>query len=85
VQSDAFNRSQIQTVIVAVISSNMRLAAAPGNVSLMQGQGGLPRESVINVSQLITLDRRYLTARVGRLPPEQLTDLDEGLRSVLSL
>ena len=85
VQSDAFNRSRIQTVIVAAISSNMRLAAAPGNVSLMQGQSGLARESVINVSQLITLDRRYLTARVGRLPPEQLTDLDEGLRSVLSL
>ena len=85
VQADAFNRSQIQTVIVAVITSNMRLAAAPGNVRLMQEESGLPRESVINVSQLITLDRRYLTARVGRLPSEQLTDLDEGLRLVLSL
>ena len=85
VQSDAFNRSQIQTVIVAVITSNIQLAAAPGNARLMLEESGLPRESVINVSQLITLDRRYLTARVGRLPPEQLTDLDEGLRLVLSL
>jgi mRNA interferase MazF len=85
VQSDAFNRSQIQTVIVAVITSNMRLAEAPGNVTLTQGQSGLPRESVINVSQLITLDQRYLTERVGRLPSKELSELDEGLRLVLSL
>jgi len=85
VQSDAFNRSQIQTVIVAVITSNTRLAAAPGNVILTRQQSGLLRESVINVSQLITLDKRYLSERVGSLPSKQLSELDEGLRLVLSL
>jgi mRNA interferase MazF len=85
VQSDAFNRSQIQTVIVAVITSNMRLAGAPGNVSLSGQQSGLPRESVINVSQLITLDIRYLTEPVGSLSSKELSELEEGLRLVLSL
>jgi mRNA interferase MazF len=85
VQSDAFNRSQIQTVIVAVITSNMRLAGAPGNVTLSGHQSGLPRESVINVSQLITLDKRYLTELVGSLLSKQLSELEEGLRLALSL
>lgn len=85
VQSDAFNRSQIQTVVVAVITSNMRLVGAPGNVTLSGQQSGLPRESVINVSQLITLDKRYLTEHVGSIPSKQLSELEEGLRLVLSL
>ena len=85
VQSDAFNQSQIQTVIVAVISSNTRLAGAPGNLTLTQEQSGLLRESVINVSQVITVDKRYLTECVGRLSLKQLSELDEGLRLALSL
>lgn len=85
VQSDAFNLSQIQTVIVAVITSNTRLAGAPGNLTLTPEQSGLLRESVINVSQVITVDKRYLTERVGRLRSEQLSELDEGLRLALSL
>jgi mRNA interferase MazF len=85
VQSDAFNLSQIQTVIVAVITSNPRLAGAPGNLALTREQSGLLRESVINVSQVITVDKRYLTERVGRLPLKQLSELDEGLRLALSL
>ena len=84
VQSDAFNLSRIQTVIVAVITSNTRLAEAPGNLALTPAQSGLPRESVINVSQLITLDKRYLSERVSTLPSEQLSGLNEGLRLVLS-
>ncbi len=85
VQSDAFNRSRIQTVIAAVITSNTRLAAAPGNVSLTRKQGRLPKDSVINVSQLITLDRSFLTERVGRVPSKQITALENGLRLILSL
>ena len=85
VQSDAFNLSRIQTVIVAVVTSNTRLSEAPGNLALTPAQSGLPRDSVINVSQLITLDKRYLSERVSTLPPEQLSGLDEGLRLVLSL
>jgi len=85
VQSDAFSRSRIQTVIVAVITSNVRLARAPGNVALTRRQSGLPKDSVINVSQLITLDRSYLTERVGRLRASQMQALDDGLRLVLSV
>ena len=84
-QSDAFNISQIQTVIVATITSNLRLAEAPGNLVLTRGQSGLDRDSVVNVSQLITLDKSYLTERIGKLPATQLSELDQGLRLVLSL
>ena len=85
VQSDAFNVSRIQTVIVAVITSNTRLAEAPGNLALTPAQSGLPRESVINVSRLLTLDKRYLSERVSTLPSEPLSALNQGLRLVLSL
>ena len=84
VQSDSFNRSRIQTVIVAIITSNVFLAHAPGNFVLTRRQSGLPRDSVVNVSQLLTLDRSYLTERVGELHSAQLQTPDEGLRLVLS-
>lgn len=85
VSSDAFNRSRIQTVIVAAVTSNQRLAEAPGNVRLTRRQSRLPRESVINVSQLLTLDRAFVSKRVGTLPPKQLAELDEGLRLALAI
>ena len=85
VQADAFNRSRIQTVIVAVITSNTELARAPGNVALSVRQSGLPKPSVIDVSRLVTLDRSLLAERVGALPERTMDALDEGLRTVLSL
>ena len=85
VQSDDFNRSRIQTVIVAAITSNLRLGEAPGNVTLSQAATGLQRDSVANVSQLLTLDRSLLTDRVGRLSARQMSAIDEGLALVLSL
>jgi mRNA interferase MazF len=85
VQADAFNRSRIQTAIVAVISSNLELAAAPGNVLLPARSAGLRRDSVVNVSQLLTLDRGFLTEHAGTLPPRLQRSVDEGLRIVLQL
>lgn len=85
VQSDAFNQSRIQTVIVAAVTSNLRLAAAPGNVLLPKRQSRLPKDSVINVSQLLTLDRVFLTERVSRLPAKYLSSIDAGLRLVLAV
>ena len=85
VQSDAFNRSEIATIVVAAISSNLRLAEAPGNVFLKRRDSRLPKDSVINVSQLLTLDKRYLAAKVGRLSREHLLELDGGLKIALSL
>jgi mRNA interferase MazF len=75
----------VQTVIVAVVTSNVFLAHAPGNFVLTRRQSGLPKDSVVDISQLITLDRSYLTERVGRLRPNQVQTLDEGLRLVLSV
>jgi len=83
-QSDAFNRSRIGTVVVAAITSNLALAAAPGNVRLLRRESGLPRESVVNVSQLLTLDQRFLTERIGRLPASVLREVEAGVRLVLS-
>jgi mRNA interferase MazF len=85
VQSDAFNRSRIQTVIAVVVTSNLRLVEAPGNVLLPKAESGLRRDSVANVSQVITLDRDVLSQRVAKLPRRLIAAVDEGLRLVLSL
>jgi mRNA interferase MazF len=85
VQSDDFNRSGIATVVVAAITSNMALALAPGNVPCRPRTSGLPRPSVVNVSQLVSVSRDTLTERVARLPETTMLQVDEGLRLVLSL
>ena len=85
VQSDAFNASRIQTVIAAVITSNLELVAAPGNIMLRRRDTKLSKDSVVNVSQLITLDRSFLTERVTELPKRLGGTLDEGLRLVLGI
>jgi mRNA interferase MazF len=85
VQSNAFNRSRIRTVIAVVVTSNLRLADAPGNVLLPSSESGLPKDSVANVSQLITVDREFLKEKCGRLPSRLIRSIDEGLRLVLSL
>jgi mRNA interferase MazF len=85
VQSNEFNESAIRTSICAAMTSNMRLAEAPGNVRVTRRASGLAQESVVNVSQLITLDKRMLTEKVGRLPAESLRDVDAGIKLVLAL
>ncbi len=85
VQANSFNRSRINTVIAVVLTSNLRLEAAPGNVQLSARSTGLSKDSVANVSQVITLDKSLLTERVGRLPASKMRQIDEGLRLVLAL
>ncbi|WP_220187174.1 type II toxin-antitoxin system PemK/MazF family toxin [Pseudonocardia pini] len=85
VSSDRFNRSRLRTVVVAAVTSNQRLAAAPGNVSLSPETTGLDRASVINVSQLLTVDRDLLEQRIGTLHPTATQALNQGLRLSLSL
>ncbi|MBZ5576699.1 MAG: type II toxin-antitoxin system PemK/MazF family toxin [Acidobacteriia bacterium] len=85
VQADSFNQSRIQTLVVAVITGNLQLADAPGNVLLMAKTSGLPRDSVVNVSQLFTLDREFLSEPAGTLPKRLQTSVDAGLRMVLDL
>ncbi len=85
VSSDEFNKSNIQTVICAAITSNLRLENAPGNFKLRKSNHGISRDSVINISQLITLDKSFLTKQAGALNNAQLNKLNEGLKLVLSL
>lgn len=85
IQSNAFNRSLIRTTVAVVLTSNLRLADAPGNVLIPATDSGLPKDSVANVSQIITLDRTCLTEKCGRMPSRIMKSLDDGIRLVLSL
>jgi mRNA interferase MazF len=85
IQSNAFNASRIATVIVATITSNLALAEAPGNVRINKADSGLPQASVVNVSQVVTLDRSILSARVKTLPSASMDKVDSGLKLVLAL
>ena len=85
VQSDAFNRSRLRTVVAVVLTSNVRLVDAPGNVLLPAKAAGLPKDSVANVSQVITLDRDFLSDRAGRIRGRLLSDVESGLRLLLAL
>ena len=85
VQTDQFNESRISTVVIPAITSNLRLAAAPSNVALPSTDSGLPAESVINVSQVMTVDKSFLTDQIGSLPHRTMNEVDAGLRLVLGL
>lgn len=85
IQSNEFTASRINTVIGAAVTSNTRLAFAPGNVYLRRREAGLSRDSVINVSRLLTLDKAALTERIGRLSTKRLQEIDAGLRLALAL
>jgi mRNA interferase MazF len=85
VQSDPYNASRLATVLAAVITSNTALATMPGNVFLPATATGLPRDSVVNVTALVTLNKADLTDRVGDVPPSLMHDVDRGLRRVLGL
>lgn len=85
VSSDRFNRSRIRTVIVSAITSNLRLAAAPGNVKVASGTANLPKECVVNVSQTLVIDRERLAERIGTTPLSVMRSVDDGLRLVLAL
>lgn len=83
IQGDALNRSRIATVVCIPLTSNLRWANAPGNVSLSVRLTGLPKDSVANVSQLVTLDKGLLTERAGKLPPAKIELLFSGIDVVL--
>jgi mRNA interferase MazF len=85
ISADAYNRSRLATALAAVITSNTRLAAMPGNVFLPAASTGLPRDSVVNVTALVTLNKTDLADRVGDLSGELLSDVERGLRRVLNL
>ena len=85
IQIDEFTRSRISTVVVVVLTTNLRLAEAPGNVLLKSGQTGLTKDSVANVSQVLTVDKSFLTEKAGKLRKRELHKVEAGVRFVLGL
>jgi len=85
VQSDDFDRSRIRTVNAVGLTTNLRLAEAPGNVPVSKEDTALPRDSVANVSQIITLDKTFLTEHVSRVSDRIMMSVEVGIRTVLAL
>ena len=85
VQANSFNVSQISTVLVAVITSNLALALAPGNVRISKSDSGLAKPSVVNISQVLTIDKLLLTERIGSLGGRTMDRINEGLKLVLNV
>jgi mRNA interferase MazF len=83
IQSDPLNRSQLATVVCVVLTSNLRWSIAPGNVLLSAKHTGLDRDSVANVSQLVTIDKRQLTERVGSIPKRQMEAIFSGIDLIM--
>ena len=83
IQNNAFNRSKIATVVIASITSNLRLAQAPGNVTLQKGEAGLPKPCVVNISQLITVDRTILLEKIGTLKHIRVLEILQGIQTLL--
>jgi len=83
VQNNVFNRSRIDTVVVCVITSNLTRAKAPGNVLLDRGEAGLPKRSVVNVSQVFTVDKRDLQGRIGTLSRARVRQVLDGMYLLL--
>jgi mRNA interferase MazF len=85
VQADSYNDSRVSTVIVVVVTSNLALAMAPANVRVSKSDSGLARPSVVNVTQLFTVDRMLLVQRVRMISPVVMAKIDDGLRRVLAV
>ena len=85
ISATTYNRSRLATILAAVITSNTALATMPGNVFLPAPATGLPRDSVLNVTALVTLNKTDLIDHIGEVPPALLNEIDRGLRRVLDL
>ena len=85
VQSDDFNDSRIAPVVVAALTTNHKVAAAPGNVLCRASESGLRKDSVVNLSQLLTIDKSFLTECVRAIPSRLMARVEDGMRLVLSL
>ena len=83
IQNNIFNQSRINTVVVCVITSNLKRATAPGNVLLDEGEGNLPKQSVVNVSQIFTVDKRDLEEKIGTLSRKRVSEILAGVQLVL--
>lgn len=83
IQNNIFNLSRINTIVVCALTSNLKRAAAPGNVLLKKGEGNLPKDSVVNISQVITVNKSDLTEKIGSLSPAKLKEVIEGVKLLI--
>ncbi|MBU4194763.1 MAG: type II toxin-antitoxin system PemK/MazF family toxin [Actinobacteria bacterium] len=83
IQNDLFNRSRINTVVVCVLTSNISRSEVPGNVLLDEGEANLPVRSVVNVTQVFTVDKNDLLEKIGTLSPDRIDEVLRGVRLVL--
>jgi mRNA interferase MazF len=79
IQNNLFNQSKINTVVVCALTSNLTRAKSPGNVLLRKGEGNLKKESVVNITQMITVNKSDLIEKIGSLPPARITEIIEGI------
>jgi mRNA interferase MazF len=83
IQNNVFNQSRINTVVVCALTSNLKRAAAPGNVLLKKGEANLPKDSVVNISQIITVNKTDLLEKIGSLSPGRLNSVLDGVKLVI--
>ena len=83
VQNNIFNLSRINTVVVCALTSNLKLSKAPGNILLKKGEGCLKKDSVINISQIITVDKADLVEKIGRLSPARIKQIVDGIKLLI--
>jgi len=83
IQNDIFNQSKINTVVVCLITSNLNLAKAPGNIYLQKSEGNLPKDSVVNISQIITVDRSLLRDKIGTLSRLTMEKIIDGVKLII--
>jgi mRNA interferase MazF len=83
VQNNVFNLSRINTVVVCAVTSNIKLSKAPGNILLQKGEGGLKKASVINISQILTIDKADLAEKIGRLSQARIKQIIDGVKLLI--
>jgi len=84
-QCNAFNKSNINTVVVAAITSNLKYEIMPGNVRLLKGNGGIPKSSIINISQIHSIDRQFIESKIGSLSEEKMLKVKQGIAVLFDL
>ncbi len=83
IQNNVFNASKINTVVVCALTSNLRWAKSPGNVLLKKGEGNIPKDSVVNISQIATVDKAFLEEKIGALPPLKIKQIIDGVKLLI--
>ncbi|MDH5203323.1 MAG: type II toxin-antitoxin system PemK/MazF family toxin [Nitrospirota bacterium] len=83
IQNNIFNESKINTVVVCALTSNLKRAKAPGNVLIQKGEGNLKKDSIVNISQIITVDKSDIIERIGSLSPSRVKEIIEGVQLLI--